>query len=312
MSDTAQKIVMIVGAGRSGSTLLSQLLGEVNGWFAVGELKYLWDAGFGRNQLCACGTALRDCDFWTEVLSNVVREDLAAIAKFAVLRDRVGHRTRLLQLMYPWIRSNAFEEALYKYACFLEEFVRAVARTSRSSVIVDASKDPAHALVYLCADNVDLRVVHLIRDPRAVAHSKGRRKQKTAIKTHKEYMPTGSAVATSLGWSTVNLASWLALRTSDSYLQVNYEDLVRDPSNTILQIIEFSGEPRTTLPFIQGRQASISRSHTALGNPSRSSGGTVRIRLDDAWVAEMSTVRKVLVAAVTWPVDRVIRQRSGQ
>ena len=61
------KILYIGGYSRSGTTLLLRLLGELPGMVAVGELFDVWDRSYRQNQLCGCGTAFHECDFWREV-----------------------------------------------------------------------------------------------------------------------------------------------------------------------------------------------------------------------------------------------------
>src|SRR5690242_10887667 len=64
------KVLFIAGSGRSGSTLLDMLLGQINGFYSTGELRFIWERGFGQNQLCGCGKPFRECDFWTEVVKE--------------------------------------------------------------------------------------------------------------------------------------------------------------------------------------------------------------------------------------------------
>jgi len=54
-----RKIILIAGHSRSGSTLLDRLLGEMDGFVTVGELRCLWIRGLREDQLCGCGTAFR-------------------------------------------------------------------------------------------------------------------------------------------------------------------------------------------------------------------------------------------------------------
>jgi hypothetical protein len=42
------KTLSIVGAGRSGTTVLASILGEVEGIGSAGELRWLWEHGMGR------------------------------------------------------------------------------------------------------------------------------------------------------------------------------------------------------------------------------------------------------------------------
>src|SRR6266498_4080255 len=64
------KVLYIAGAGRSGSTLLDGVLGQLDGFFAAGELRYLWERGLQESRLCGCGVAVRDCPTWRAVLAS--------------------------------------------------------------------------------------------------------------------------------------------------------------------------------------------------------------------------------------------------
>ena len=46
------KVLFIAGTSRSGSTLLGQLLGQIDGFIHIGELRQLWKKGFGQNSPC--------------------------------------------------------------------------------------------------------------------------------------------------------------------------------------------------------------------------------------------------------------------
>jgi hypothetical protein len=60
------KVLYIAGSGRSGSTFLGQVLGQVPGFCFVGETLYAWHT-FDQHRLCGCGTPLVDCTFWHAV-----------------------------------------------------------------------------------------------------------------------------------------------------------------------------------------------------------------------------------------------------
>ena len=62
-------VIYIAGAPRSGTTILSQLLGELPGLFNVGEARFLWRQVLSSGR-CGCGTRLIACDFWREVLTD--------------------------------------------------------------------------------------------------------------------------------------------------------------------------------------------------------------------------------------------------
>jgi len=87
-------VLYIGGWGRSGSTLLAHVLGEVPGFVSVGELRYVWQAGPGANELCGCGLQFAECPFWTAVGEQAfggwdkVDVDEVLALESAVLRHR--------------------------------------------------------------------------------------------------------------------------------------------------------------------------------------------------------------------------------
>src|SRR5262245_53220401 len=82
------KVLFIAGPGRSGSTLLDMLLGQINDFYSTGELRFIWSRSFGQNQLCGCGKPFRQCEFWTEVVKEAFgRFEDIDYARIEELRD---------------------------------------------------------------------------------------------------------------------------------------------------------------------------------------------------------------------------------
>src|SRR5205085_9377274 len=86
------RVLLIAGSGRSGSTLLANLLGSVPGVFSAGEMRYLFDRGLRDNRLCGCGVPFRECPVWTRILTAAGRGDDAAVAAARWGRIRRLHR----------------------------------------------------------------------------------------------------------------------------------------------------------------------------------------------------------------------------
>ena len=61
------RVVYIMGYGRSGSTVLDTVLGNVDGVESVGELANVARSGWRGEEPCACGRLARDCSFWSSV-----------------------------------------------------------------------------------------------------------------------------------------------------------------------------------------------------------------------------------------------------
>lgn len=50
--------------------ILHNILGQIDGFAAVGELRYIWGRAAIDNQLCGCGERFRNCPFWDEVMTH--------------------------------------------------------------------------------------------------------------------------------------------------------------------------------------------------------------------------------------------------
>jgi hypothetical protein len=88
-------ILYIAGAGRSGSTLLGQILGQLEGFCFVGEMIGAWQT-FGVRR-CGCQAMLTDCEFWAAVRQAAGRGTgaLEASELFAFGRLRPERYVRL-------------------------------------------------------------------------------------------------------------------------------------------------------------------------------------------------------------------------
>jgi hypothetical protein len=66
------KVIYMAGSGRSGSTLLEQILNQVESFRAVGELRHLWRADY-ETDLCGYGVTLSACPFWWPIMACPIR-----------------------------------------------------------------------------------------------------------------------------------------------------------------------------------------------------------------------------------------------
>jgi hypothetical protein len=298
------KVLYIAGWGRSGSTLLGRILGQIEHFFLVGELRYIWDRGLIENRFCSCGVPFRDCPVWREVVSQAF-ENADRISAEALVgwRER-GLRTRHL-LLTPGRKSLQAKVAdMGGYPRTLEKLYNTVHGISQSRVIVDTSKFPSHGFVLRTLPSVELYILHLVRDPRAVAYSwESRRKLKLERRDDSERLMTPHNFAdSSMSWGEWNLAlENLRRQEPERYMLLKYEDFVENPRSCVKGILRFLGEERAEPPFTGDREIRLEVPHTFSGNPDRFRGGTVTIKPDEAWKRNMSVTRQVAVTALTWP-----------
>ncbi len=298
------KVLYITGWGRSGSTILGRVLGEVRDFFLVGEMRYIWDRGFIENRLCSCGVPFRECPVWHGVTSRAFGDDGGVDAERLVdLRER-GVRTRHVALA-PSLRGLRTKMAgMEEYLQASEKLYHAARDVSRSRVIVDTSKFPSYGFVLGNLPSIDLYVLHLVRDPRAVAYSwESRRKAKPDHGDGSKNLMTSHGFAeSSLVWDEWNLATEnLRRQDPDRYLLLRYEDFVRRPRQSVEGVLRFLGEEGAKLPFAGEREVRLDVPHTFSGNPDRFQSGNMTIKPDETWRGGMSVPRQAAVTALTWP-----------
>lgn len=310
MSDRI-KVLNIIGCGRSGSTILGNTLGQIPGYLHVGELCYIWNRGVIQNALCGCGQPFHDCEFWRRVLQRirvpVGEDDVARLASF----PRHANRRMALTILR---RRGPLElvEGIEEYLDALRDVYRSLDAETGCRVIVDSTKAPSHSYLLRTAPELDLYVLHLVRDPRAVAYSWNRKVVR--FDNHPENpvpMPRFSPLRSALKWAYANLNVELLRDTlGPKMITVRYEDFLADPFGTVSRIVGLVDEDSDALPFVSERKLQLDPTHTVWGNPGRLKTGLVELRLDAEWQEKMSAHRRAVVTGVTWPLLRKYAYRG--
>lgn len=296
------KVVFIAGLGRNGGTLLDRVLGEVPGFVSTGELKFLFAKGLLRAELCNCGAPLPQCPFWSRVVERTAAAtdgfDAAAIARDFEPLDR----TRSL----PWALSDRAPASVSgrrdRYVELLGRLHHEVAREAGARVVVNSSKFAAYGALLARAPDIDCRVVHLVRDSRAVAHSWARRRRKPEVTATEAYVKTMRPFDAALQYVYRNAAVSPLARVATALRRVRYEDFVAAPRSVTASLLDWLDEPADDLPFVDDRTVHLHAGHLQSGNPSRFTGGDVVIREDDEWRRAMPAGARRTVTAVTAPL----------
>jgi len=307
---TAQrpKVLFIAGIGRSGSTLVDRALGELSGFQSLGELVHLWQRGLIDNEQCGSGEPFRACPFWNKVghvaFGGWDRIDAAATLAMQMRVDR----TRYVPLLGTTRMAPGFRGPLERYASILGDVYHAAAEVSGAGVLVDSSKHVSTAYVLRHVGAIDLAVLHLVRDPRAVAYAWTKAKARPEA-GEGAVMARYSPLRTSV-YYTVQNAMLDALRfTKTPYLRVRYEDFVAEPAETMRRILALTGHEATPLTGIDGHELTLAGNHNVGGNPMKLLTGPITVRRDDAWKDLMRKRDRATVTALTAP--HVLAYRYG-
>jgi hypothetical protein len=304
--DAPVKALYIMGWGRSGSTIMDNLLGGLDGFFSVGELSYFWERGLLEGRRCGCGALIKDCEVWAATLKEAFGDpftdevDPGAIVRWQRDAARIRHTWRLLRH-----DSAAPGTSLRAYADVMSRFYRALAHVTGARVIVDSSKRPSDGAVLRLVPGIDVAYVQLVRDPRAVAYSWRRRKAQLDKAQPADLVQHGPVDST-LSWTGWNLAAETLRRrhSSGKSMLLRYEDFIERPRAALMDMARLVGESPTDLPLDGERRARLSVNHTVSGNPSRFTTGVVELRRDDEWITRQARGDRFLSTLLALPLLR--------
>ncbi|WP_170182638.1 sulfotransferase family protein [Blastococcus colisei] len=297
------KVLSIVGPGRSGTTLLAGVLGEVDGVCNVGELRWLWHRGILQRRPCGCGRPPDECPVWSQVIAKLAMGSTETPAGVVAAQDELAARRHRLRVIRGATRADPDWSALQRVRAVTGQLIRAITDVTGARVIVDSSKRAQDAAVLAGLDEVDHYVVHIVRDPAAVAFSWQRRDKTVQVGDQVHTMTTRRLLPSLQRWSENALSAEVLRRCvpSERWMFLRYEDFVAAPRPTVSRLLAFLGEEENA-PFVDEDSVVLGLQHTVAGNPNRFRVGRIRITLDDEWRSRMPRRRRLLVRALTWPL----------
>jgi sulfotransferase family protein len=303
--ESRPRLVYIVGWGRSGSTLLGNILGSLPGAVHTGEIRRFWNYWDRRDRYCGCGETIADCPFWGAVRDEVLADPRLPTTDLSELQRVQRQATRTRNTLMVARAGSADELHSELYATEIEALrclYRAVARVSQAEVMIDSSKQVPYGALAGMALDTQPTYIHLVRDPRATAYSWQR--VRTSGPGDDRVMPRYSAFASSVSWVVSNLGADQLRRRRSRVARVGYEDLVESPGSVIGDIAEVLGRSRADVPLEADSTVSLQTNHAFAGNPSRFHRGRIRLRNDDQWVASQRRVDRLVCDLVTFPFLR--------
>lgn len=293
-------ILFIAGPGRSGSTLLDLLLGQIDGFCSTGELRFIWNRGFAQNQLCGCGQPFRECEFWVKVVKQAFgRFESVDHGRLEELRLSAEHRVS--NGLFPGetaSRLSPYSEYFDAY----NSLYGAIQKVAGCRFIVDSSKNIANGFLLSGIPGINLYTVHLLRDSRAVAYSWQREKVRPEIHWERKLMSQRSIFKSATRWNSRNRFAHALRHVSKQYTRLHYEDLVSDPKDRLTTLLADLGIMPASFDFLTDHRAVLKTSHTVSGNPVRFAQQEIEIQPDMHWQQAMPKSQKWLVTLMTLPL----------
>jgi omega-hydroxy-beta-dihydromenaquinone-9 sulfotransferase len=231
------KLVFITGASRSGTTLLSFILRNHSRIFGLRELQYFgecWDPRQGREPL----SEERRLAAATTIVARQTEGILAA-------RPDDAHEKRATQMIEQLGEGSRDPAELF--AGIAAEFTKAAGKeipceqTPRNIFYAEALLD-----MYPQA-----RIVHMIRDPRAVMASQKQRGRRRHLVRNKQALTLWESLRTRINYHPYTMAKlWRRaaqearrLDGRSGFMILRFEDLLTEPERTIRRLCEHIGVP---------------------------------------------------------------------
>jgi hypothetical protein len=297
---TPPKVIVIAGWERSGSTILANVLGSAPGVVTLGEINNIWARGFGADLMCACGRAFSSCEMWKPIAEAAFGDGLPSVAERAARAIAPMGNTWLIRRRLPILSRGQVERAA-PYAALLARLYASAAETTGARLLVDASKSPWHAAVAYGLSGFEVHVIHLVRDPRGVAHSLRKKVRYDADETRDILMDRHSVTTSSLAWVYRGRLIESTWRGRERAMTLRYEDFVAAPRTVTRRVYAWAGLPGTEAPFSAEDEVELRLSHNVSGNPVRFQHGVVKLRADEAWRSALSPYTAAYIRAITWP-----------
>ncbi len=257
---TKPKVLYVMGAGRSGTTILGITLGNCEGMLYAGEL----DKWLRRSGKPPLGGEERE-RFWGEVRENVaLSPELAGKAARSLEQTSAPFRPR------KWRGQRRLRGP---YRRFAEELYRVVAQTAGVTHVVDTSHFPRRARELQKLDGIELYLLFAVRDPQSVVASWDR---EDVVEPRFRPGRTNAYL-----WVTYLMSLRVFCKQPrERRLLVRHEDFVSDPQRVLKDIFECVGSSsrmpnfsalQTGVPF-QGNRVARSEVVSLNGRPA----GTAR------------------------------------
>jgi hypothetical protein len=281
------RVIYVAGVSHTGSTLLGHILGDLKETCYLGQIRNTWQRGILENGICTCNAPFAECPFWRNVVKRLpFAAEQQAEALTGLFREAVRP-----SLGFPFRGTEMSQANRAAFAAPTEALYGAASDVAGVRQLVDSSKSSLYAAFLHGLPTIDLRVVHLVRDPRATVYSHLRRYS----------FGYGETFKLSLWWLRSNAAIEKLGRTGVPYTRIRYEDFVEDPAESLRRTVDALGLPRSRLP-IEGKVARLSKKHIVSGNRASGEVGVITLRNDSEWRSGLPPRMQSIARVTTSPL----------
>lgn len=279
-------LIYLLGAGRSGTTLLATVLNSHPKIQTIGEMHQFVEH-LKEGKQCSCGEEVKDCPFWGNIVNDLSFDENDLERLDTILQRSESHKN-IPGLLLGDVKGTD------EYLKIQHDIFKSITLNVPNQVLLDSSKYIARYLLLKKGGLFNLKGVYVIRDVRGVINSFGKQ-----VQTPKK------PIATIVYYSLINFFGQILCWMDKDIVKIKYEDFVINPVLVTSQIHEHvfgEGHNNFELP------KHYEMPHIIGGNRMKTSK-SISIKPDVKWKANMPRDKQILYYILTLPLMLINRYK---
>jgi len=279
------KLIYLIGAGRSGTTILATMLNANTKILTVGEMHQFYDHLLN-GKPCSCGDDLYTCVFWQNIVDQL-EIDENQLKEYHKMGEKMESHSRIPLYLLGWRGKKRYHDSQAL-------IFRSLRRTLNSDYILDSSKYIARYLLLRSNNQIDVKAIYVVRDIRGVVNS-----FKKNVQTPK------SPLSAILYHSLINFFAQLVCWSDPKVIKIRYEDLMTDADATLKKVNKHIFDDVSGTEYTN---ASYTIPHIIGGNRMKRQK-EVAIKFDQAWKIDLSRFSQFVYAFLAMPFMLINKYR---
>lgn len=273
-----------MGAGRSGTTALATFLGNSSEILNLGEM-HQYFKHIADEKECSCGDQLKNCKFWDNKISNNL---IQSSTKNRFLSEKFESHSSIFKHILQLFSKKEIKE----YIEIHQQLLNTIQLDSEKTILLDSSKYIGRALALDKLENIDLKVIYVVRDVRGVINSFSKK-----VQTSKSPF---SSIAYYLAINLVaEFISLFILRKK--VIKIRYEDLIENPIQLFEKLEKFINVDLTDVKEKICQEQPFSIGHIIGGNRLKENK-EIYFRKDIGWQEKFSSFQRVIYYILSAPI----------
>ncbi len=293
------KVIYLMGMARSGGTIVGKILGQLENATFVGELRHLIKRGYKENSECSCGSKFNQCNYWNKIFKDtLLNNNQIDISNYIKIQESFDRTTMILKSFMIFFKEKVFNIKNNNYEIYKDlnnKLYSNISKSFNAKIIVESSRYPSRALMLSRCKNLEVYIIHLVRDPRGVINSQ--------LKKQQERIGRRSLIALRniFNWNiTLLIGLLIQLIKNKKASFLSYENFITAPKESLNKILNEAKINSKTLPEISdANSVYIKPVHVFSGNENRFLSGETKIRQDVKWKMELHWFTKFVVSLLT-------------